>query len=275
MEALTASADAPSRRPQADAPRRPPVPLRPRSARPLTLAPALALLCAALHAPAPASAQAVQVSRENRTVSVTATERVSLAADTASVHIGYTLFGRDREAAYSAATTLSSAIIKALTDSGIPLDAIESDSQGIEPVQNFQVEHLSPADAANRRFQVQQSWIVRVPAQAASKTLDTAVLAGANQSGQIDWSLRDEDQASSSAAAHAIDRAHTLATQMVSPFGGKVGALLFASNDNESTVVRPMPMAAMHKSVDARQQLAINPRRIERSVTVHAVFAIE
>ena len=247
------------------------------SARSLALAPALtpvlslALFCASLHAPA----QTVQVSRDNRTVSVTATERVSLTADTASVHVGYTLFGRDRDSAYSAATTLSSAIIKALTDSGITLDTIESDSQGIEPVQNFAVEHLSPADAANRRFQVQQSWLVRVPAEAAGKTLDTAILAGANQSGQIDWSLRDEDQASSSAASRAIDRAHTLAAQMVSPFGGKVGALLFASNDNESTTVRPMAMAAMHKVADANQHLAINPRRIERSVTVHAIFAVE
>ncbi len=247
------------------------MPLSARSARPFALAPALALFCAALHAPA----QTVQVSKDNRSVSVTATERVSLAADTASVHVGYTTFGRDRDTAYSAATKLSSTIIKSLTDSGIPLDAIESDSQGIEPVQNFQVEHLAPADAANRRFQVQQSWIVRVPADAASKTLDTAILAGANQSGQIDWSLRDEDQASSTAAAHALDRAHSLAAQMVSPFGGKVGALLFASNDNESTIVRPMPMAAMHKAADVHQELAINPRRIERSVTVHAVFAIE
>ncbi len=222
-----------------------------------------------------ASAQTIQVSKDNRTVSVTATERVSVAANAATVHVGYTLFGRDRDSAYKAATELSSAIIKALTDSGITLEAIESDSQGIEPTQNYAVERLPPAEAANRRYQVQQSWLVHVPADAASKTLDTAVLAGANQSGQIDWSLKDEDQASSTAAARAIDRAHSLAAQMVAPFGGKVGALLFASNDNESTTTRPMPMAAMHRAADATAQLAINPRRIERSVTVRAIFAID
>lgn len=241
---------------------------------PFTLALALVPLLPSSLAPC-AAAQAVQVSRENRTVSVSATERVSLPADTASVHIGYTVFGRDRDSAYSAATKLSTTVIKALTDSGITLDAIESDSQGIEPVQNFSVEHLPPADAANRRFQVQQSWLVRVPADAASKTLDAAILAGANQSGQIDWSLRDEDQASSAAAARALSRARTLAEQMVAPSQGKVGALLFASNDSESTTVRPMPMAAMHRAVSNKEQLAINPRRIERSVTVHAVFAID
>ena len=228
---------------------------------------------------APAPAQTVAVSKDNRTVSVTATEHVTVLADTATVHVGYLVYGKDRETAYSSATTLSGGVIKALTDSGVTLDAIESDSQGIEPVQNFQlpspVERLSPADIANRRFQVQQSWLVHVPAPDAAKALDTAVLAGANQSGQVDWSLKDENAATSDAAARAIERAHAVATQMVSPFGGKVGPLLYASNESESSNVRPMAMQAMHKTASASQPLTITPRRIERSVTVRAIFAVE
>ena len=232
-----------------------------------------ALLVACL--PASLRAQSIEVTKENRTVSVTATERVIVTADMATVHIGYITYGRDRDTAYGAATKLSNSIIAALTDSGIPSDSIESDSQGIEPVQNFQVERLNPAEAANRKFQVQQSWLVRVNATAAAKTLDTAVLAGANQSGQIDWSLKDENASTAAAAARAIQRAHRVAGQMVSGFSGKVGALLFTSNESESTTVRAVPMMAMHKAADANEPLAISPRRIERSVTVHAIFAIE
>ena len=106
-------------------------------------------------------AQNIEVNKDNRTVAVTATEHVTVTADVATVHIGYITFGRDRDTTYSNATKLSNTIIQALTASGVPADSIESDNQSIEPTQNFQVERLSPAEAANRKYQVQQSWLVR------------------------------------------------------------------------------------------------------------------
>ena len=220
-------------------------------------------------------AQNVEVSKDNRTVAVTATEHVVVTADIATVHIGYITYGRDRDTTYGNATKLSNTIIQALTEAGVPNDAIESDNQSIEPTQNFQVERLSPAEAANRKYQVQQSWLVRTAAGNAAKLLDTAVLAGANQSGQIDWSLKDESASTAAAASRAIQHAHRVALQMVSGFGGKVGALLFASNESESSTVRPVPMMAMHKAANENEPLAISPRRIERTVTVRAIFAIE
>lgn len=249
---------------------------------PLRNAPSsLRLLAAGLALAAPLlvtphlAAQTVQVSKDNRTVAVTATERVTVTADIANVHIGYITYGRDRDTTYANATKLSNAIISALTTSGVPADSIESDNQGIEPTQNFQVERLPPAEAANRKYQVQQSWMVRTAAANAAKLLDTAVLAGANQSGQIDWSLKDESASTAAASARAIQRAHRVAGQMISGFGGKVGALLYASNESESTTSRPVPMMAMHKAANENEPLAISPRRIERSVTVRAIFAIE
>lgn len=233
-----------------------------------------ALLLAALLA-APLRAQNIEVNKDNRTVAVTATEHVTVPADIATVHVGYITYGRDRDTTYANATKLSNTIIQALTDSGVPADSIESDNQTVEPTQNFQVERLSPTEAANRKYQVQQSWLVHTAATNAAKLLDTAVLAGANQSGQIDWSLKDESASTASAAARAIQHAHRVAIQMVSGFGGKVGALLYASNESESSTVRPIPMMAMHKAANENEPLAISPRRIERSVTVRAIFAIE
>ena len=226
-------------------------------------------------AAAPVSAQQIQVSKDNRTVAVTATERVVVMADLATVHVGYIVYGKDKDSAYAAGTQTSSAIIKALADAGVPNESIESDSQSVQPVENYQVERMSPADAANRKFQVQQSWLVRADAASAAHVLDVAVLAGANQSGQVDWSLKDENAATADAAARAIQRAHTVAGEMVQGFGGKVGPLLYASNENETSNVRPVPMMAMHRAADSSEPLQINPRRIEKSVTVRAVFAIE
>ena len=220
-------------------------------------------------------AQTIQVNKENRTISITATERVSTMADIAVVHVGFLVYGRDKDTAYATGTQTSGAIIKALGAAGISSDAIESDNQGLSPVQNFQVERLSPGELVNRRFQVQQSWLVRTTPAEVAHVLDIAVLAGANQSGQIDWALKDEGAAGANAAARALQRARTVASQMAQTLNARLGELLYASNESESSTVQAVPMMAMHRTADASEPLAINPRRIEKSATVRAVFAIE
>ena len=56
----------------------------------------------------------------------------------------------------------------------------------------------------------------------------------------------------------------------------KFGPLLFASNETQAQPPVPLirRMAAMAMA-DKVAPLAINPRRIEKSATVYAVFAIE
>ena len=248
----------------------PPIPLASAPLRPSALAAALVIALSV-----PAVAQTIQVNKENRTVSVTATDRVSIMADVAVVHIGFLVYGRDKDTAYNTGTQTSGAIIKALGGAGISADAIESDNQALAPVQNFQVERLTPAEMANRKFQVQQSWLVRTTPAEVAHVLDIAVLAGANQSGQIDWALKDENAAGADAAARALQRARSVASQMAQGLNARLGELLYASNESESSTVRPVPMMAMHKAADASEPLAINPRRIEKTATVRAIFAIE
>ena len=124
-----------------------------------------------------------------------------------------------------------------------------------------------------------QSWTVRTSADAAARVLDVAVKAGGNLSGPIDWSLRDENAADAEAAAKALQLARTHAGQMAQSLNAKLGALLYASNQVDSSPVLLMgrrvdgnPMAVM---ADKVAPLAINPRRIERTATVHAVFALD
>ena len=225
-----------------------------------------------------ASPQTIQVNKENRTIAITATDKVIVMADTATVHIGFITYGPDKDAAYASGSTLSNAIIKALTASGVPSDAIESENQNVSPVQDYQVEKLTPAEKAQRKFQVTQSWTVRTNAADAAKILDVAVKAGANQSGQIDWGLKDENASQAEAAAKALQRARTVAGEMAKGLNANLGALLYASNETQAEPPRPLmramappPMA----SAQTVQPLAINPRRIEKSATVYAVFAIE
>ena len=237
-----------------------------------TLALATAVLAVA------ATAQTVQVNSGNRTLAITATDKVMVLADTASVHIGYIAYGPDSDAAYANGSRLSNAIVKALTSASVPTDAIESENQNVSPVQEYQIDKLTPAEKAQRKFQVVQSWTVRTPADDAAKTLDLAVKAGANQSGQIDWSLKDENTPQAEAAAKALQRARTVAGEMAKGLNVRLGALIFASNETQVEPVRPLmrTMEAMGKGpMPAPPPLAINPRQIEKSATVYAVFAIE
>jgi hypothetical protein len=58
----------------------------------------------------------------------------------------------------------------------------------------------------------------------------------------------------------------------------KLGNLIYASNETQAEPVRPLmkTMAAMGAGpMPAAPPLAINPRQIEKSATVYAIFAIE
>jgi uncharacterized protein YggE len=238
--------------------------------------PAFALAAAILTTAA--TAQTIQVSKENRTIAITATDKVIALADTATVHIGFIAYGPDSDAAYTSGSRISNAIVKALTAAGVPKDAIESENQNVSPVQEYQIDKLTPAEKAQRKFQVVQSWTVRTPADDAAKILDLAVKAGANQSGQIDWSLKDENAPQAEAAAKALQRARTVAGEMAKGMNVKLGALIYASNETQAEPVRPLMKAmAMNSAMaaSAPAPLAINPRQIEKSATVYAVFAIE
>ncbi len=229
-------------------------------------------LLAAIQTPA----QTIQVNKDNRTIAITATASVIVMADTATVHIGFIAYGADKDSAYANGSTLSNAIVKALTAAGIPSASIESENQNVSPVQEYQVHDLDAAEKSLRKFQVTQSWTVRTNAADAAKTLDIAVKAGANQSGQIDWSLKDENAPQAEAAAKALQRARSVAGEMAGSLNVKLGSLVFASNETQAQGPIPpsRPLAAMAMA-DKVAPLAINPRRIEKSATVYAVFAIE
>lgn len=206
-------------------------------------------------------AQTIQVNKENRTIAITATDKVTAIADQATLHIGFIAYGPDSNTAYANGSRVSNAIVKALTDAGISKDTIQSENQQIAPVQNYQVDKLTEAQKAQRQFQVTQSWTLKTPADDAAKALDLAVKAGANQSGQIEWGFKDESAPESEAAAKALKRAHTQAAQMATSLNAKLGSLLYASNEVQPSGPRPMfrTMAAVPMAMDKVQPLAINP----------------
>src|SRR5271170_4041585 len=211
-------------------------------------------------------AQQIEVNKNNRTIAVTATDKATVDAEVATVHIGFQVYAADSKSAYALGSKTSNAIIDAVKKAGVESSAIQSDSQNVAPVQPFELQNLPESEKAQRQFQVSQSWSVKTSAKNAASVLDTAVQAGANQSGQIDWDVADPDALEAQAAESALKRARAIADQMAKGLGTTLGPLVYASNQ---VAERPMPMAAsagmMMKAADApAPPLAISPQKVTR-----------
>ncbi|HEX3437585.1 MAG TPA: SIMPL domain-containing protein [Pseudacidobacterium sp.] len=224
-----------------------------------------------------AQAQTIQVNKDNRTIAVTASDKAITDADLAVVHIGFQVFGPDEDTTYANGSKVSNAIIDALKKAGVPEKSIESENQNLSP-NNFFDQRASEMERAQKQFVLNQSWTVKTKPDDAAKVLHTAVQAGANQSGQIDWQYQDMNGLQARAAANALKKAQAVAQQMADGLGVKLAGLIYASNQAPESPVRPLDRLqtfAKLQSAPAAAPLAISPRRIEESATVYAVFAIQ
>ncbi len=240
----------------------------------------LAILAVSLCAggASPAQAQQVQVSPANRTIAITTTENAERRADVATLHIGYRLYAPDSEHAYAQGAHASQAIAAALARLGVPKDAIASESQSIGESQEFRDNSLTPDQRTQRRFEAQQGWTVKTTPDAVAEVLAAAVTAGANSSGNIDWSVADEESLTAEAAAKALTHAKDIASQMARGLGAKVGNLMYASNEVES--IRPLARMRLQTAMNSAAAtitltLNLSAPMITRSATVSAIFAIE
>lgn len=243
----------------------------------------IAALTASLLAVAPLAAQQIQVSKENKTIAITTSGDASAFADIAVVSVGFHSYGKDQDTTYADATNTSNAIMHALTAAGIPKTAIQSQDQSLNPIE-VNNDQDKARYAQGFRFEFSQSWRVTVPADQASNALHLAITAGANNSGGIDWQLKNDDALEAEAASKALEHARQIADRMAHGLGAKLGALVYASNQQP-----PRGLAALlngngftlnTESAEVASKrnlkpLAISPERISRSATVYAVFAIE
>ena len=227
--------------------------------------------------------QEIQISKDNKTIAITTSADASTLADVAVVTIGFQSFGKTSDLTYGDAARTSNAIVAALTAADIAKEAIESAEQNLYPLTPNNDEQKTHYGEGSR-FQFSQSWRVTVPAEKAALVLQVAIPAGANQSGGIQWHLKDEDALQAEAARKALEHARQIAATMAQGLGAKLGSLLYASNQAPSSVpfanlragagggiAGGLPSAFARKA----QPLAIRPERISASATVYAAFAIE
>jgi uncharacterized protein YggE len=201
-----------------------------------------------------------------RTLTVNASESVSVEPDLAILHIGFDTPPEDVKSAYTDGARRSNTIIAAVRQAGIPEDAIRSEGQYIDRV--WSDEH---------KFRVAQQWGVKVPPQRAAEILDIAISAGANSSGPIEWTVKDEKALENQALDRATARAKENAAVLAKGMGVSFGALVSVSNQVSSPYfpnVMQQAVGGMGAGVGA-QPLAIRPHQAGRQATVSAIFEIE
>ena len=210
----------------------------------------------------------MKVDSTNRTLTISATDSVSVEPDLAILHVGFDTPPEDAKSAYADGARASNAIIAAIKQAGVPETSIRSDSQYLD------------RDYTNKqhRFVLHQQWTVKISPERAAEVLDVAITAGATSSGQIDWTVNDEKALEGQALDKAATRARANAEVLAKGMGVHLGSLIYVSNQMSApSFPRPMPMMAMRagNAEAPPPPLAIEPHQVSREASVYAVFEIE
>lgn len=228
-----------------------------------------ALVAAAVSAGAQQARQPqLKIDPANRTLTVTASDSVTAEPDVAILHIGFETQPASAKDSYASGAQTSNAIIDALKQAGVPESAIHSESQYLQRDYSVPKSH---------KFILAEQWTVKTTPKRAAELLDVAVTAGANSSGQIEWTVSDERALENQALDKAAARAKADAAELAKGMGVQLGALIYVSNE-VSRPVPPPPMAFERFAAPAKAApppLAVEPQKVTRGASIYAVYAIE
>lgn len=215
----------------------------------------------------------LQISAANRTLSVSASDHAEADPEIAEIHIGFTAYGVTLPAVYKAASETSNGIVKAMIDAGAQKSEIQSRSQNVSRLQDYEMKTQK-----GMKFSVQQSWTVSVAPKDAALILDAAIQAGANQSGDINWRMKNSVGLDGEAIRRATERAHAMAEALAKGMGVSLGKPIYATNSVSAGIIGPrMMLNAAFKGADsnAPAPLSIEAQRVESTATVQIIYAIE
>ena len=241
-----------------------------------------ALLFLALSFASIASAQGIQINKENRTISVTASDSIEVEPEIAVIEIGYHNYGPTQDAAYSGSGQVSGKVIQSLLAAGLDKNAIETQAVRLETV--FQPDKdWTPDQRKDRQFQADQVWTIRVGVADAGKFVDSAIAGGANAITSVNWTVADPASLDAKVNQEAVERARALAAAMATKLGAKVGELLYASNSNPPNAGATRGfgtgsgsgMGGSGGRPYMKPIIWLFPQKVLREATVYAVFALE
>ena len=226
------------------------------------------------------SASLTQLERrgsDQKTIEISATEKVRVPAETATIKIGFQNQAATKDVAYAENTRAANKILQALLDAGVPKEAIETETLNLgQEQERYEAKSNPPA-----RYTAKQQWQIYSKAGDAQKVVDIAIAAGANQIESVDWSVADDKQLETRAYAAALKRARELAEQTATQSGLKLGEIVTIANSSaperftrfEGRQMRKLEMFAMLEEPKLAM-LKLQPGTVEQEASVTVIFAI-
>ncbi len=235
----------------------------------------LTTLLATLLFPCAILAQTGNEPPAQKTIEISATEKVEVPAETATVKLGLQNRATSKDAAYAENTRTANRILQALLDADVPKGAIETESLSLTREEDrFGSKPQQPST-----FTATQQWQIHSKASEAQKIVDIAVVAGANQIESVDWSVADPQKLDDRAYAAALARAKSVAEQTAAQTGVKLGPIISVSNSANPTGrfrmsdKELMTVDVMGKLVPT-PMLKLQPGTVEREASVTITYAI-
>ena len=185
------------------------------------------------------AAQNVEVTKNNKTIAVTADQSVSVDPELAIVTLGYLNFAATNKEAYDENVRYANLIVMAMLKAGLDKRFIESGTVTLAIVE--QGEKWTEEERKQKKYSAGQSWTVRVPSWQAQKLVDVAMRAGANNLENVTWEVVDRGALQAKAGAAALAKARKIAEQMAQGLNAKLGALVYASNRAPAVRLFDMP----------------------------------
>jgi len=214
---------------------------------------------------------------DQRTIEISATEKVRVAAEVATIKIGFQNQAATKDVAYAENTRAANKILRALFDAGVPKEAIETETLNLGQEQ----EKYDGRSNSQLKYTASQKWQIRSKAAEAQKVVDIAVAAGANHIEQVDWSVADDKQLETKAYAAALKRAREVAEQTAAQSGVKLGEIATIVNSSEPerfarfdrAGLASLEVSAMINEPKSAM-LKLQPGMVEREVSVTVIFAM-
>lgn len=173
-------------------------------------------------------------------ITVSGTGIVNVSPDEAIVVVGVTERDTTVQAAQQKANTEINAITKAITDLKITPDNIKTQSFNISPFYNN-----NSSTPELQGYVVEEMLQIKVqPVDLVGKVIDAATGAGANQIGNIQFTLADSATALKQARQAAMSDASTKASQLASNSGFQVGGVVGVTEISSNTQPQPVVRAA-------------------------------
>lgn len=211
-----------------------------------------------------------QEANEARTITVTGNGETAARPDIAMITIGVRSEGATAAAALSANNANMAATLKSLKDAGIADRDIQTSGLSINPQYNYERNRSNPEVTG---FVASNTVNVRLrDLDKAGSVIDTAVRAGANSLGGIQFGFDDPKEMEQQALRNAVAAAKAKAELLTDAAGVDLGEVL-TINASYSVSPQPRPMMARAEAVSDEMAIEAGESTVAASVTI--VYEIE